>query len=404
MVRLSGNKNITTVKDVHDIRIRGFALKLFGVDTAFKKFNMPYTQIALPRLPAYDQPADGKYTFSDYTFEPHQADGTLDLLHVAIGTGEKLGTGEALNDTQFDPTTEEGAQNPPDNVFVASNVDNYYNGFILGGDPDIAENSLTDVYQNPLEYVYGSAAPFRAGPAASMKLSWAPCPGEEMKIENVYDNLHEAFKDSNFFYTNLKQTLQGTTDFKLCGYIQFQEDPCTEPLDNPTERWLTSNIKVFELTFPPQYVPEYNTFCDNTVYNPFRIIQEHQPQSFIQRLRDVVYAYASNYRTILNNGIQKMRVGDSIFESRGENMCPYGFDQDRWQPIPVGDRPQYQGSVLDNYHDTIEINRANGTIPAPENLSSSGVCQKNNECQLPFGPNSTCSSSVCSSTNDGLWT
>ena len=84
-------------------------------------------------------------------------------------------------------------------MFVAHNIDNYYNGFILGAGPDIDGDTLTDVYQNPLSYVYGTAGPLRAGPIASMKVSLAACLGEEIKIMNVYDNLPEAFKDPIFF-------------------------------------------------------------------------------------------------------------------------------------------------------------------------------------------------------------
>ena len=412
LVRLAGNKNITDIKDVHDIRIRGFGLKLFGVDSAFEKYDMDYNQIFLPYIPPFDQPENGKYTFGDYNFIPEQEVGTLDLLHVAIGTGELLGTGgQSLNDTIFDPTTELGAQNPPDNVFVASNVDNYYNGFILGGDPDIAEDTITDVYQNPLEYVYGTASPFRAGPAASMKLSWAACPGEHSKITNVYEDLAEAFTDSNFFYTNLKDTLK--KDFKMCGYIQFQEDTCTEPLENPTARWLTDNIKVFELNFPAQYVPTYNSFCDNTVLTPWRTIQEHQPQSFINRIRMVVYTYAWQYRLILNNGVQLSKTFDSngkamIFEDRGQNSCPYRWngapasDGPRFEAIALDEKPDYQGPVFSTYTQTLVIDPADGIIPDPLAATSAGICQADNECILPFGEDSVCKDSTgCDPTNPG---
>jgi len=150
LVRLAGNKNITDVKDAHDVRIRGFGLKLFGVDKAFEKYGMPYNQIALAFLPPFDQPEDAKYTFGNFNFKSLQEQGNLDLTHVAVGTGKILGTDKAMNNTFFDATTEEGARKPPDNVFVAHNVDNYYNGFILGGSPDPNEDTLTYVYLNPL--------------------------------------------------------------------------------------------------------------------------------------------------------------------------------------------------------------------------------------------------------------
>jgi hypothetical protein len=413
---------------VHDIRIRGFGLKLFGVDTAFKANGLDYNQLWLPQIPAYDQPENAKYTFGDFDFISEQELGTVDWTHVAIGTGEFLNSGgQKLDGIAFDQTTEEGSKNPPDNVFVASNVDNYYNGFILGGAPDINVDTITDVYQNPLEYLYGTASPFRAGPSASMKLSWAACPGEQSKIQNVYDTIEDAFKDSNFFNTNLKETLQklgdqGESEFKMCGYMQFQEDPCTEPVDDPTTRWLTPNIKVFELTFPAQTVPDYNAFCDNTVLTPYRNIQEHQPQSFINRVRYAVYAYAWQFRLIANNG-SKPNPGINPFPPTdlGTNNCPYGFDGSdgkvRWKPIPVGERTKYQGpqiqSLTQPLGDIDELFK--GVIEQPDPQSSSGVCIDDNSCQLPYGPPSVCNTpgfddgdvskptGQCVPTNDGTF-
>jgi hypothetical protein len=387
---------------------------------------LTYNQLWLPQVPAYDQPENAQYAFGDFNFISEQEVGTVDWLHVAIGTGEFLNSGGInADDIAFDPTTEEGARNPPDNVFIASNVDNYYNGFILGGGADILADTVTAVYQNPLEYIYGSASPLRAGPSASMKLSWAACPGELSKIQNVYDTFDNAFKDSNFMATNLRETLQklgdqGETEFKMCGYMQFQENPCTEPLDNPTTRWLTPNIKVFELTFPAQTVPNYNAFCDNTVLTPWRNIQEHQPQSFINRVRNAVYAYAWQFRLIANNG-SKPKPGKNIFppDEVGTNLCPYGFDgsdgNPRWQPIPVGKRTKYQGPQLESLTQLLgDIDELNdGMITAPLAQSSSGVCNDDNACMLPFGTTSVCNTpgfengnvddptGKCVPTNDG---
>ena len=428
LVRLAGNKNITDIKDVHDVRIRGFALKLFGVETAFKANGMDYNQIWLPQIPAYDQPENARYTFGNFDFISEQEQGTVDWLHVAIGTGEFLNSGgQKDKGIAFDQTTEAGSRNPPDNVFVASNVDNYFNGFILGGGPDIQVDTITDVYQNPLEYLYGSASPLRAGPSASMKLSWAACPGEQSKIQNVYDTIEDAFKDANFFTTNLKETLeklgdQDETEFKMCGYMQFQEDPCIEKLDDPTNRWLTPNIKVFELTFPAQTVPNYNAFCDNTVITPWRNIQEHQPQSFINRVRYAVYVYAWQFRLIINNGSKPMPRADSFPpDDLGGNLCPYGFDgsdgSPRFQAIPVGERARYQGPQIQSLTQPLgDIDELyDGIIAAPEQQSSSGVCNDDSSCKLPYGPDSVCDTpgytngdlnaptGQCVPTNDGTF-
>jgi hypothetical protein len=235
----------------------------------------------------------------------------------------------------------------------------------------------------------------------------------------VHDTIENAFKDSNFFSTNLKETLeklgdQGESEFKMCGYMQVQEDPCTEPLENPTTRWLTPNIKVFEIIFPAQTVPDYNAFCDNTVITPWRNIQEHQPQSFINRVRYSVYAYAWQFRLILNNGSKPNTNGSFPPEDLGDNCCPYGFGgidgKPRWKPIPVGERPKYQGppvqSLTQLLGDIDELNE--GIIQSPGPQSSSGVCIDNNSCKLPYGPTSVCNTpgfptGQCDPVNDGTF-
>ncbi|MGK3737772.1 MAG: hypothetical protein ACI8RD_005666 [Bacillariaceae sp.] len=235
----------------------------------------------------------------------------------------------------------------------------------------------------------------------------------------VYDTIENAFKDSNFFSTNLKETLeklgdQGESEFKMCGYMQVQEDPCTEPLENPTTRWLTPNIKVFEIIFPAQTVPDYNAFCDNTVITPWRNIQEHQPQLFINRVRYSVYAYAWQFRLILNNGSKPNTNGSFPPEDLGDNCCPYGFGgidgKPRWKPIPVGERPKYQGppvqSLTQLLGDIDELNE--GIIQSPGPQSSSGVCIDNNSCKLPYGPTSVCNTpgfptGQCDPVNDGTF-
>jgi hypothetical protein len=455
LTRHSGNKNITDVKDVHDIRIRGFGIKLFGVKSAFGQLGMPYKQLRLPFLPASDQPPSGRLTFNDFNFNPEQEEGNMDFLHVAIGNGLQLGgpdallepTGRCISCTPennpagcckadnatigiFDPRTKDGTVFPPDNVFVASNVENYFNGFILGSAPaNLA--GITEVFQNPMEYTYGSASPLRAGGGASMKMFWAHCPGEQEKLQDVYPDIFTAFRDPNFHSTNLKYTIQGLdregySDFKFCGYLQFQEDPCLQPLSEPVTRWDTPVIPFAQLIFPAQTVDDYNIFCDNTVYNPWRTVIEHQPQGFINRVRYAVYAYAAQYRLLVNNGvIPKQPFIDTADDSGytiGQNVCPYGYSGDdqrsRFRPIEIGTRGPYLGQPVTAL--TVDIGKSlgelvngelegGGIIQPPSGPNNSvGYCLFDDECQLPFGPDVTCFdpgwlTGTCRPKEDGLF-
>jgi len=71
LVRFSGNKNFT-IKGVHDIHVRGFGLKLFDVDSAFKILNIPYNQLKLAEIPLYDQPDNAQYVFDNFNFSAAQ--------------------------------------------------------------------------------------------------------------------------------------------------------------------------------------------------------------------------------------------------------------------------------------------------------------------------------------------
>ena len=416
LVRLSGNKNFT-VKDVHDVRVRGFALKLMDAakhfesdDAACAKGKASNCQLKLADIPAYNQPKDAQHVFGDFDFTAAQEEGHIDLLHVAIGTGKNSVATDhigAFSTAGPDCTAAscDSAKNPPANIFVAANVDNYYNGFVLGGRPDPRLDELTDTYQNPLEYVYGSASALRLGPGA-MKLHWAACPGEltEKKlVQNVYPDpkddiasgrIPAAWEDPNYQLTNLRETIEkleakGAKEFRMCGYIQLQDDACMEDIENPTKRWFTESINVFELSFPLQAVPDYNTFCDNTVFQPYRTIAEHMPLGYVNRVRQAVYQYANQFRLILNNGVTQTEHGDSI----GQATCPMGYSH-----IPKGGRPKYQGQPILSASQKFEVDAGGGPAMPDADIgwyqlagdSSSGSCRTDSECKLAFGEGSYC--------------
>merc|ERR1719453_2711672 len=188
-----------------------------------------------------------------------------------------------------------------------------------------------------------------------MKLHWAACPGEltEKKlVQNVYPDPKAAWED-------------------------------------PTKRWFTESINVFELSFPLQAVPDYNTFCDNTVFQPYRTIAEHMPLGYVNRVRQAVYQYANQFRLILNNGVTQTEHGDSI----GQATCPMGYSH-----IPKGGRPKYQGQPFLSASQKFEVD-AGGAPAMPDadiggyqlaGDSSSGSCRTDSECKLAFGEGSYC--------------
>jgi len=113
-----------------------------------------------------------------------------------------------------------------------------------------------------------------------------------------------------------------------------------------------------------------------------------------------VYTYASLFRLILNNGVRQLKDSNGdLVDTLGQNVCPYGYTNDkisnRFQPIEVGERGKYGGMSFTSRTQQLNIDATDGIIPDPEPASSSGVCQSDDECSLPFGPSSTCSASTC---------
>ena len=313
LVRFAGNKNVT-LKDAHDIRIRGFGIKLDleGSDL----IREPKCHVAT--VPSFAQPESAQRAFMESNLNfPNEAR-TLDLLHVAIKPCEDQGCTPA---------------SPPYNIFVANNVTNYFNGFILGAPPLPSIESLTPTHFNPFSYTYGSASPLRLGPNGAMKMHWALCPGQ-----NVTDTVTD-YADPDYFYKNLKATIE-SQDVLMCGYIQLQEDPCVQLLDNPTDRWLTEAIHVFTLHFRKQTAYPYDQFCDNSVYHPYNTLVDHFPLGFINRVRMGVYASSGTFRLAINNGVQEEPNGHVNI---GANLFPYGFKQPKYSPQVTP--PTYEASA-----------------------------------------------------------
>lgn len=313
LLRWAGNKNIT-IKDHHDDRIRGFGIKIFGVTDGLKD------RVQISDLPAYDQPPEGQEFLQKYNFSADQGDGSIDLLHVAI-------RGPDGGDASL----------PPYNVFVARDPLSYYGGFILGGAPAPALDTITPTWMSPLRYTYGSGAPLALGPNGAMKLHWMACPGELDNIRDMTSDIH----DPDYQYHNLRAVL-AEGDFKMCGYIQIQEDPCEEEIENAIDRWETKPLHVFTLTIPKQQVGVYDNWCDNTVYHNYRTLTDHFPLGGIQRIRHPTYTYAYNYRLIQNNGVSFNKDGTTGI---GENTCPFGFRRPGYTPAMIVPANEYTSTT-----------------------------------------------------------
>jgi len=110
----------------------------------------------------------------------------------------------------------------------------------------------------------------------------------------------------NYLREKLKQDLKAK-DYFFDFYIQFQEDPQTMPLENPSVEWTSPFHKVASLKIPMQQFDfeERNVFGEHQDYSPWHCIEEHRPLGEINFAREKVYQQLSRFR-LERNSVNKI--------------------------------------------------------------------------------------------------
>jgi hypothetical protein len=228
--------------------------------------------------------------------EEFQNETTVDLLFIAI-RGQRQ---------------QHCMTNTPDcvyNIFPAGgNAICYMPQFLYGDnkynckpDPSVVTHSTW----NALNYTFGSAAPYKLGKNMAMKITTQPCGKDESSDGTDYWSLiNDTIKDPfnpNFRFENMRNTLVNTS-FELCVFVQLQENPCTEPVEQADVNWQTPHRLVARIYIPKGEPPRYDNRCDNTAMHPYRTLTDHMPLGSLQRIRNTVYSYAQTFRLNRNHG------------------------------------------------------------------------------------------------------
>merc|ERR1712014_550175 len=95
-------------------------------------------------------------------------------------------------------------------------------------------------------------------------------------------------------FENMRNTLVNTS-FELCVFVQLQENPCTEPVEQADVNWQTPHRLVARTYIPKGEPPRYDNRCDNTAMHPYRTLTDHMPLGSLQRIRNTVYSHAKNF-------------------------------------------------------------------------------------------------------------
>jgi hypothetical protein len=146
-------------------------------------------------------------------------------------------------------------------------------------------------HTSPLDIRYWSMTPYLFGSQA-VKYSvvpWRHIPATIPKNHPecyLRENMQQQLAHDPFYF-----------DFM----IQFQTDPYTMPIEDPTVPWdekVSPFHKLATIVIPPQ---NFDTaarmeFGDNLSYNPWRCLPEHRPLGGINRCRNRVYQAISAFR------------------------------------------------------------------------------------------------------------
>merc|ERR1711870_48168 len=131
-------------------------------------------------------------------------------------------------------------------------------------DPSVVTHSTW----NALNYTFGSAAPYKLGKNMAMKITTQPCGKDESSDGTDYWSLiNDTIKDPfnpNFRFENMRNTLVNTS-FELCVFVQLQENPCTEPVEQADVNWQTPHRLVARIYIPSAFARNLRGGSDSTL-------------------------------------------------------------------------------------------------------------------------------------------
>src|SRR5262249_22953692 len=82
-------------------------------------------------------------------------------------------------------------------------------------------------------------------------------------------------------------------------FIQFQEDPVAQPIEDTSVEWKPQEFKVARLVVKQMTLVDGNAdeaACEQAAFTPWNALVEHRPLGNIMRARRAVYAGSAQYR------------------------------------------------------------------------------------------------------------
>lgn len=143
---------------------------------------------------------------------------------------------------------------------------------------------------HPFSIPYWSTQPYQYGSkSAAVKYKVIPSASNKPVIADTASD--------NYLRLNMAKTLASNeVRFDFC--VQFQDDPDTMPIEDPTVAWSSPLIKVADITIPQQVfdTPEQMEFGDNLSFDIWHSLPEHRPLGSFNRARKQAYEQLSKFR------------------------------------------------------------------------------------------------------------
>lgn len=151
--------------------------------------------------------------------------------------------------------------------------------------------AMIKLVKNPLHIDYFSQVPYLCGEQAVHYALIANESSSFLALPNAFDRdyLRHAVE---------KRLRKGPVKMSFCVQRQNPGDL----IEDSSKPWTGKLIPVAELTFLPVSTPILESEGEELSFNPYRVLAEHEPLSWVGRARKQVYAVDFDWRTKVNLG------------------------------------------------------------------------------------------------------
>merc|ERR1711920_148651 len=266
LLRFAGNRN-STIYDWHDVRVNGLAIKIYGAGDVTGDDGEH--RVKLSKVPRTDYAGNG------------------DAPKIEVKVADDPDNTSAYFAGLREPYTVASIQKAKDNF--AGDLEEFQNETTV----DLLFIAIRGQRQqhcmtNTPDCVYNIF------PAGGNAICYMP--------QFLYGNNTYNCKPDPSVVTHSTRNALVNTSFELCVFVQLQENPCTEPVEQADVNWQTPHRLVARIYIPKGEPPRYDNRCDNTAMHPYRTLTDHMPLGSLQRIRNTVYSYAQTFRLNRNHG------------------------------------------------------------------------------------------------------